>query len=282
MSRRGLLAGGAALVASAAVGCASVQPGQAVHTWADLLADDPFYVAHRGGGRNWPEMTSYAYDQAAALPFVKALEVSFCLSADGVLVCSHEPDLSRVTGVSIQIGESAWSALAPLTVSAANTDDPAQPRRPLSRFEDVIERHIDRLVIFVEPKVSAAVEPLMSRMVALGQPERVVWKQPVNQPNFARAKQNGFATWGYVLDETSHVNRLGQFATDANIDMLGVAVTATDALTSAVTSAAAAAAAAKPVMMWPVTSVEQRARALSFGSRGLMASDIRNLPVTPL
>ncbi len=280
VSRRGLLAGGLALAASSLNGCARVRPGLATHTYAELVADDPFYVAHRGGGANWPEMTAFAYDQAAALPYVKAMEVSFCLSSDGVLVCSHDPDPVRVTGVSLEIAATPWATLSQLTVTAAQTDDPSQPRRPFSRFEDVVEQHIDRLVLFVEPKVGAAVEPLMSRMAALAQPERVVWKQPVNQPNFATAKQNGFATWGYVLDEPSHVNRLEMFAADPSIDMLGVAVTATDDLSAAV--AAAARAAKKPVMMWPVSTREQRARALSFGSRGLMTSDIRTLPTIPV
>lgn len=47
-------------------------------TVSTLLASNPFYIAHRGEGRNWPEMTAYAYDQAAGLPYLKAIE-DLCL-----------------------------------------------------------------------------------------------------------------------------------------------------------------------------------------------------------
>lgn len=280
LSRRSLIAGGMALAAASFAGCALDRPDRPVHTFGELVGEEPFYVAHRGGGANWPEMTAYAYDQAAALPFVQALEVSVCLSSDGVLVCSHDPNTLRVSGVPHEISQTPWATLSQLTVTAAETEDPDQPRRPFSRFDEVVEAHIDRLVMFVEPKVAPAVEPLMATMVGLGQPERVVWKQPVNQKNFALAKQHGFGTWGYVLDEPSHVNRLGQFAADPSLDMLGVAVTASDALSASVRDAAGAGG--KPLMMWPIRTRSQRSRALSYGARGLMTSDIRALPTIPL
>ena len=42
-----------------------------------------------------------------------------------------------------------------------------------------VEAYIGRFVLFVEPKVKAAADPLMVRMAALDQPERVVWKSPI-------------------------------------------------------------------------------------------------------
>src|SRR5687767_13268304 len=93
LSRRSLLSGAlaAGLVGSS---CRSGSAPAAVDTpptTASLTAASPFYIAHRGGGGNWPEMTAYAYEQATKIKGLQALEISVCLSADGVLVCSHDP-----------------------------------------------------------------------------------------------------------------------------------------------------------------------------------------------
>lgn len=279
LSRRSLLGGVLAGAATAAVGCGSpsgVGGSRPPATLAGLVAERPFYVAHRGGGGNWPEMTAYAYEQASQLPGLQALEISVCLSADGVLVCSHDPSTARVTGVDLDIASTPWSTLAALQVSAAGTTDPAQPARPLTRFDDVVEAYADRFVLFVEPKVPAAAEPLMARLVGLGQPERVVWKQYVNSAEFERAKGNGFGTWGYVLDQPSHLGaNLERFAAAAHLDMLGAPRDQPDGFVAAVVDAASRND--KPVMMWALRTPEDRDRALRLGCQGLMTSDIAGL-----
>jgi glycerophosphoryl diester phosphodiesterase len=277
ISRRSFLAGtiGSGLLAA---GCGAQPSAGPPATISSLLADSPFYIAHRGGGGNWPEMTAYAYDQASRLPGLKAIEISVCLTADGVLVCSHDTTTRRMTGIDYQINLEQWSTLAPLMVTSVYTDDPGQPARPFSRFDDVIDAHIDRFVAFVEPKSPDAIEPLMSKMVALGQPERVVWKQPINQGNFARAKSHGFATWGYVLDEPGHTfpPRLAAFAASPDIDMLGVQRIQSDDFVTNVVRAAAANN--KKTIMFEIRSVEDRTRALSLGCTGMMTSNIAQVP----
>ena len=283
--RRELLAGGLGLLALS--GCATrsalaaAVPSLApAATFAGLIEDDPFYVAHRGGGANWPEMTAYAYRQAVALPSVRALEISVCLSADGVLVCSHDATTKRVTGVDYEISKVDWATLSSLQVTSAFTDDPGQPARPLSRFDEVIEQYLPQLVVFAEPKTPEALEPLMARLTQLAQPERTVWKQPVNQPNFAAAKANGFHTWGYVLDEPGHLGeRLPRFAADSSIDMLGIQKTQPDAVVSRVVGLAAQNG--KPTMMWAIASRAERTRGLALGCRGFMTSNIRDVPPVP-
>lgn len=49
----------------------------------------------------------------------------------------------------------------------------------------------------------------MERMIAAAQPERVVWKQPINSTLFTKAKAAGFATWSYLLDEPAHLQPTG-------------------------------------------------------------------------
>ena len=287
LSRRSLLAGafGTAVgvgLLTAGCGRTPAAPQTPPATVSSLVAASPFYIAHRGGGGNWPEMTAYAYDQATALPGLRAIEISVCLSADGVLVCSHDATTTRTTGVDYTIGAEQWATLAPLQVTSAYTTDPTQPTRPLSRFDDVIEAHLDRYVVFVEPKTAAAIEPLFTRLTALGQPERVVWKQPINQPNFARAKSLDFGTWGYVLDEPGHTYppRLARFAASDEIDMLGAPRTQPDAFVSTVVRAASANG--KQTIMWDIRSTDDRARALSLGCSGLMTSNIAQVLDAPL
>jgi Glycerophosphoryl diester phosphodiesterase family len=276
--RRELLAGGLGLLALS--GCGPVPNLTQPSTFTSLIADDPFYVAHRGGGGNWPEMTAYAYSQATALPWVKAIEISVCLSSDGVLVCSHDATTQRVTGVDYEISKVDWATLSSLQVTSAFTDNPAQPARPLSRFDDVIEQYLPRLVVFAEPKTPEAIEPLMARLKQLAQPERTVWKQPINQPNFATAKANGFHTWGYVLNEPGHLGeRLPGYAASPNIDMLGIEKTEPDDVVSRVVGLATQNG--KATMMWAIASVAERTRALTLGCRGLMTSNIRDVPPVP-
>jgi glycerophosphoryl diester phosphodiesterase len=280
LSRRSLLGGLLAGAAAATVGCSSSGEGPDAAgpppTFASLVAERPFYVAHRGGGGNWPEMTAYAYEQASRLPGLHALEISVCLSADGVLVCSHDPSTARVTGVDHDIASTPWSTLSTLQVNAAGTTDPAQPSRPLTRFDDVVDAYADRFVLFVEPKVPAAAAPLLARLAGLSQPERVVWKQYVNSAEFEKAKEHGFGTWGYVLDQPSHLGaNLERYAAAPHIDMLGVPREQPDAFVSAVTDAAARNG--KPTMMWALRTEDDRERALRLGCRGLMTSNIAGL-----
>jgi len=237
-----------------------------------LITDTPFYVAHRGGGGDWPEMTAYAYAQAALVPGLKALEVSACLSSDGVLVCSHDPSTERVTNTKATISKETWATLSKLKVTAAETRDPHQARQPMARFEDIVRTYLDDFVLFVEPKVAEAVQPMMDLMVRLGQPQRVVWKQPINSTTFAVARQHGFATWGYVLDEPAHLGyHLTNHAASPDLDMLGASQDQSDSFIRAVV--AAASANGKPTIGWPARRTSDRDRLLGLGCRGLMTSN---------
>ena len=281
IGRRALLAGG---LASAVVGLSSPSARAAtplVPTVSTLTAGNPFYIAHRGGGRNWPAMTAYAYSQAVKVPGVKALEISVCITSDGVLVCNHNSTTTQMTGVPYTIIKETWDTLSSLRVSPKYTTDPNQPSRPFTRFEDVVERYIDNYVLFVEPKVSAAGGQLMRRMVDLGQPERVVWKQPINSRRFRVAKDHGFTTWGYVLDEPAHTGKnLARYAASEHVDMLGAYNAESDDFAS--TIVAAAEENGKKTIMWEVKTVQERARALRLGCVGLMTSNLLDVVNNPL
>lgn len=278
LSRRSLLSGvlAAGLVGSS---CRSADPSTVTNTaptTASLTAASPFYIAHRGGGGNWPEMTAYAYEQATKIPGLQALEISVCLSADGVLVCSHDPTTKRVTGVDYTIANETWTTLSTLRTTAARTTDPSQPSRPLARLDEIVERYIDRYVLFIEPKVPPAEEPLLRRLTSLLNPERVVWKQVLTSPRFGMAKDVGFTTWGYVLDDPSFLGaNLTRLSADAKIDMLGIPVLGPEKVIQA--ASAAAADNGKKTIAWPITIKAERERALGFGAAGLMTSNVVEL-----
>jgi glycerophosphoryl diester phosphodiesterase len=266
---------------TATAGCRAKQRVESAASVSQLVMGIPFYIAHRGGGDNWPEMTAYAYQQAAKLPGLQAIEISVCRSADGVLVCSHDPTTERVTGVPYTIANETWATLSGLKVTSAFTRDPSQPSRPFSRFDEVIEQHIEQLVVFVEPKTPDAVQPLMQKMLSLNQPERVVWKQPINQPNFGTAKSHGFATWGYVLNEPGHLgDRLRQFAATPAIDMLGAQRSLPDSILIPIVQQASEHG--KKTIMWNIRNAEDRSRALRLGCQGMMTSNIAEVPGIPL
>lgn len=281
-SRRALLGGGLALALAAACSKTPTPTPSDPATFNSLTARTPFYVAHRGGGANWPEMTAYAYGQATALPKLRAIEISVCLTKDKVLVCSHDATTKRVTGTDYTISDHPWSDLEPLMVTSAFTLDPKQPARPFTKLDDVIEKYINQFVVFIEPKTPEAVEPLMAKLVALDEPTRTVWKQPINQQqNFAVAKSHGFRTWGYVLNEPDHLgDRLKKLAADSNIDALGAERIQPDAQIKQVV--AAARANGKKTIMWSIDTVADRTRALRLGCEGMMTSNIAQVPYTPL
>ena len=276
LTRRAFL-GGALAVAAAGAGCTAPQPATGGSpTLTTLTATKPFYIAHRGGGGNWPEMTAYAYAQAAKVPGLVALEISVCLSADGVLVCSHDPTTARLTGAAYTIAEQTWATLSTLKVSGSETTEPAQPAQPLTRFDDVVDAYIGQFVLFVEPKVNAAADPLMVRMAALDQPERVVWKSPINSTRFADAKRRGFSTWGYVLNEPAHTGaNLARLAASADIDLLGAPLGESDTFITQITQAATDND--KQAIAWPIRSTTDRDRVLALGCNGMMTSNLRQV-----
>jgi glycerophosphoryl diester phosphodiesterase len=68
-------------------------------------------IAHRGStGPARPENTiaaaAAAFDRGA-----DAVEVDLRLTSDGVLALSHDPDLSRLTGLRLEVGTTTWPVL---------------------------------------------------------------------------------------------------------------------------------------------------------------------------
>lgn len=278
--RRTLLAAGLASAVFGASGCrggSEVDTAPAVTVDARALSrQNPFFIGARGSSRDWPELTAYGFEQAAAIPEIKAMEVWVCRTSDGVLVCSADATTARLTGQNLTILDETWATLSSLRVTSSQTTDRSQPSQPFARLEDVLDRFIDRFVFFVEPRVPEAITNLTAHLLALGRPERIVWKQPINSTRFDAAKQHGFSTWGYVLDEPAHTGRnLSRLASSDVIDMLGVAVGRPTKLISSVVDAARQNQ--KPVITWNVDSQPNLDRALKLGCAGIASRAVREI-----
>lgn len=59
----------------------------------------PMLAAHRGGALNYPENTMLAYREAVETVGVDVIESDLYLTADGVLVCNHNPSIDETSNV---------------------------------------------------------------------------------------------------------------------------------------------------------------------------------------
>lgn len=183
----------------------TAQPAADV-TVTDLLKVWPFHVAHRGGSANWPEMTLAAYDNSYRHG-LRALEVSLHRSADGVFVCSHDDNLQRVTGKSVQIAKNSWATLRSLDVrrtdyTSAPAPSDSNQKTTLCRLEDVLDRYADRCVLFIEDKTQQHTGALVRLLQKRSQVEkRIVWKVhgSVQENALAAGRDIGLTTWGYFF-----------------------------------------------------------------------------------
>ena len=240
-----------------------------------LLSDPPFVIGTRGGSRDWPEMTVYGFEQAAAIPEIRAMEALVARTKDGVLVCSSEPTTERLTGRRLTIADETWATLSELKVHARETKEPDQPAQPFARLDDIIDRFIDRFVFFVEPLSAATVTNLMPKLISLHAPNRIVWKQPINSSRFGEAKLHGFSTWGYVLSDPAHLgSNLKRHAASDEIDMIGASITKPKLAASVLDVAERY---DKVPIAWNVRSGSELSKAVTKGFLGISSTAVREI-----
>ena len=131
----------------------------AIHPYLDWPGPIPF--AHRGGTSEAPENTMPAFEHAVSLGF-RYLETDVHLSADGVLMAFHDPDLSRTCGVKGTIADMTADELEEVRVDGrasiplmselfeafpdvrfnidCKSDDAAGPLAALIRRHEAIDR----------------------------------------------------------------------------------------------------------------------------------------------
>jgi glycerophosphoryl diester phosphodiesterase len=119
----------------------------AAHPYLDWPGPIPF--AHRGGTSEAPENTMPAFEHAVALGF-RYLETDVHLSADGVLMAFHDPDLTRTCGVDGTIADMTADELAAVRVDG---------RASIPSMSELFERFPDAR-FNIDCKSDAAAGPL--------------------------------------------------------------------------------------------------------------------------
>ncbi len=130
----------AALLLNACAGPASapaapLAPSTASGAWPGVLV-----VAHRGGAALAPENTLVAFDNALKIG-VEMVECDVHLSKDGELVVMHDPNVSRTTDGTGQIGSLTLAELRKLNAAAkfGNGAWAAQPVPTLAELLDLVK-----------------------------------------------------------------------------------------------------------------------------------------------
>ncbi|MGX9921796.1 glycerophosphodiester phosphodiesterase [Streptomyces sp. NPDC002248] len=228
-----------------------------------FLAGTPFVAAHRGSGQEFPEHTLASYESALAAG-ARAIEVSVNVTADGVPVCIHDTTLDRTTDHTGPVSAWTYAALReqvrakPQSLLGAGWADQRLPA-----LRDVLDRLYGRCVIFLEPKNSAAVQPILDLLDQRfpGGSHSIIYKGYYTDGSFAGVRARGYKVWAYVDAGTTDAQ---MDAVQANVDIWGVPTGMTDARITAVVGRG------KPVMSWEVHSFTDRDRLLGLGVRGLM------------
>ena len=118
-----------------------------MHPYLDWPGPIPF--AHRGGTSAAPENTMPAFEHAVSLGYCH-LETDVHLSADGVLMAFHDPDLSRTCGVDGHIADMTAEELAAVRVDG---------RASIPLMSELLERFSD-VRFNIDCKSDAAAGPL--------------------------------------------------------------------------------------------------------------------------
>lgn len=242
----------------------------------DMLATSPFYVAHRGGSANWPEMSLHSYTQSGFWG-VGALEVSLARTSDGVWFGLHDDTLDRTSGTTgFTASAHTWAEIQAYQITASGTTNPAQPTRPYMRWEELMDAYYSSHVIFVDPKAATGyVSEILDKMDAMpGTPTSkfVAKYYGVSSTWVNAAKARGYTSWGYFYQADA-----ANFATyQGRWDILGMDYTADAATWTSILSYG------KPVIGHIIPSSSAASTALGYGASGLMVSGVQEaIPRSP-
>lgn len=166
-----------------------------------MLAQDEFYWAHRGGSRDFPEMSSFAYGQSALLSY-GCLELSLARTSDGVWFGLHDADINRTSGTSgLPVASSmTWATVQGYTIlGSMATNNPTQPARPYVTLQDILNTYTEHLFVIDVKYASTYREELLNILDTYGGNERFVGKgYGVGNNSFAASCANrGYERWGY-------------------------------------------------------------------------------------
>ena len=234
-----------------------------------MLGSDPFYIAHRGGSADFPEMSLWAYTQSAAWG-APALELSLNKTSDGVLFGLHDATLDRTStaaaGKNLDPRTLTWAE-----IQAGFTIDQYGRREPYERAEAILDVYAGSHLFFIDPKYLGSDEDLtdvFAMLKSFPSWERMVIKFSYDAQSVAmRSRAAGFRTWGYYYDaDADHVSETADWW-----DILGMNYSATARSWGLVK------APGKPVIGHIVPTAAAAQTALSMGADGLMVSGVQEV-----
>jgi len=236
-----------------------------------MLSED-FYIAHRGGSLDWPEMSLHAYTQSVYRGTVGALEVSIARTSDGVFFGLHDADLHRTSPEADTTPASSltWVQVQGYTITAAGLTDPDQARQPYARLEDILAAYADSHVLFIDAKVipSTYWDDLWDLVLSYTTTNRVVAKAYYGQVAWATdAAARGIQSWGYFYEANTESGSFATYA--AHWDLLGLECTATS------TAWTVALGQGKPVIAHGCATQANIDAAAALGASGFMVTGVR-------
>ena len=229
-----------------------------------LFKNDPFYIAHRGSGDNWVEHTMEAYTRSVDAGAL-AIEVSVRSTSDGVLVCHHDANTMRTTGIDKPIAQTTWAELSKVRNDAREWLGPAAAIQPVPLLKDVLDKFSATMVLFIEDKADTNTHQLLDLMDTYPESKsHFVWKQWAGSKPGRVAAKRGYLRWGYITEDL--IPRVAELAPE--FDYLGVNAGFTDQQMKQVV------ALGKPVICWEVHRRSQRDHLVKLGVQGMMCSNI--------
>lgn len=240
----------------------TVSKPQAGHVIDRFLSSQPFYVAHRLGGTEYPEFTRQGLEASLRAGF-KALELSVRRCATGEYVLIHDWVTTRtVPGTEYQIWNTPWSVLSGLQQASGG----------FMRLTDVVNSVGSDIVLAIDHKVTSDKETasqgdMESEQVLFdyldtipNAKDRVLIKHFVKGGVAARAKAKGYKTMCMMYPNEVAGTDLSLF------DVLGMEWNAPDDVWATLK------ATGKPLIAHIITTKQQADTALSKGATGLMSS----------
>jgi len=130
--------------------------------YAYLDHDGILAFAHRGGARDYPENTMFAFTAAVELGY-RYIETDAYATRDGVLLSFHDDRLDRVTDRKGEISELPYAEVREARISG---------HEPIPLMEDLLGS-FPNVRFNIDPKHDAAVEPLIEVIRRTNSVERV-------------------------------------------------------------------------------------------------------------
>lgn len=124
-------------------------------------------IAHRGYSSRHPENSFESFD-AAIVAGADYVETDVRMTSDGVLVCSHDPDLKRIAGRETTIADTTIDSLEGIVLPHGGR---------ILRLEAVLSHLRGGAPVMLDVKIDADAQrrAIIDRVAAAGMTERVVY-----------------------------------------------------------------------------------------------------------